>query len=73
VWRHFVACWDKDALEIYLDGKLVAWQADPKLATALEDSLCIGGSNWGEDRGSFDFADLRISDVARYKFPLPRK
>ena len=71
VWRHFVACWDKDALELYVDGKLVAWQAKPTLAKALEDSLCIGGSNWGVDTGSFDFADLRISDIARYKFSLP--
>jgi hypothetical protein len=71
VWRHFVACWDKDALELFVDGKLVAWQTKPTLAKGLEDSLCIGGSNWGVDTGSFDFADLRISDIARYKFPLP--
>jgi hypothetical protein len=71
VWRFFVACWDREALAIFVDGKLLAWQAHPKLPNYLADALCIGGSNWGVDRGNFDFDDLRISDVVRYRWPLP--
>jgi len=71
VWRHFAACWDQEALAIFVDGQLVAWQAKPQLALSLGDALTIGGSNWSVDRGSFDFDDLRISDIARYKVPLP--
>jgi hypothetical protein len=70
VWRHFVACWDPNALEVFVDGKLIAWQARPHVAYSLGGALTIGGSNWGEDRGSFDFDDLRISDFARYHWPL---
>jgi len=71
VWRHFAACWDARALEVFVDGKLVAWEANPQLAGSLGDALTIGGSNWGVDLGSFDFDDLRISDVARYHWPVP--
>ena len=71
VWRHFAACWDKEALQIFVDGQLVAWKGKPELAKYLNDSLCIGGSNWGPDRATFDFDDLRISNTVRYRIPFP--
>ena len=52
-------------------GLYVAWQARPTLPVSLGDSLTIGGSNWGVDRGSFDLDELRISDHVRYRWPLP--
>jgi hypothetical protein len=70
-WRHFVAVWDKDVIEVFIDGKLTGYQAKPNLTKYPGDCLSIGGSNWGVDLGSFDFDDVRISDVVRYRFPVP--
>lgn len=71
VWRHFAAVWDKEMMEMFVDGKLVGFQAKPNLPRSVGDMLSVGGSNWGVDQGSFDFCELRISDYARYKHPIP--
>jgi hypothetical protein len=71
VWRHFAAVWDKDVMEVFVDGKIIGFQSKPNLPRSVGDMLSVGGSNWSVDQGTFDFCDLRISDYARYKFPLP--
>lgn len=44
VWRHFAACWDKDLMQVFVDGKLVAWCDKPKLSRSLGPELRIGGA-----------------------------
>ena len=63
VWRHIAACWDKDLLELFIDGKLAAWEVKPKLLRATGDELGIGSEGMELD-------DLRISDVVRYRVPV---
>jgi hypothetical protein len=63
VWRHVAACWDKDLLQVFVDGKLVAWEIKPKLLPAISSELGIGPA-------IMDIDDLRISNVVRYRVPL---
>lgn len=63
-WRHFVACWDKDLLQVFVDGKLVAWKDKPTLSKCLGPELRIGGPDMELD-------DLRISNVVRYRQLVP--
>ena len=63
VWRHFAACWDQDLMELFIDGKLVAWEVRPKLLRATGDELGIGSAGMELD-------DLRISNVVRYRVPV---
>jgi hypothetical protein len=64
VWRHIAACWDKDLLEVFVDGKLIAWQNNPKLSRALGPELSLGSEGMELD-------DLRISNVVRYRQLVP--
>ena len=64
VWRHFAACWDKDLMELFVDGKLIAWDVRPQVPVSLGPELDIGSSGMELD-------DLRISNVARYRLPVP--
>jgi len=63
VWRHFAVCWDKNMLQVFVDGKLAAWTTNPKLSRALGPELGIGAPGMGID-------DLRISNIARYRVPV---
>jgi hypothetical protein len=64
VWRHMAACWDKDMLQVFVDGKLVVWEHNPKLPRFMGPELSIGSPNMELD-------DLRISKVVRYRQPVP--
>ena len=64
VWRHLAACWDKDLVQVFVDGKLVAWESNPKLPRVLGPELAIGSAN-------LELDDLRISRVVRYRQPVP--
>ena len=64
VWRHMAACWDKDMLQVFVDGKLVVWEHSPKLPRFMGPELSIGSPNMELD-------DLRISKVVRYRQPVP--
>jgi len=64
VWRHLAASWDKDMLQVFVDGKLVVWEHNPKLPRFMGPELSIGSPN-------MELADLRISKVARYRQPVP--
>jgi hypothetical protein len=64
VWRHMAACWDKDMLQVFVDGKLVVWEHNPKLPRFMGPELGIGSPNMELD-------DLRISKVVRYRQPVP--
>jgi hypothetical protein len=65
VWRHLAACWDKDLLQLFVDGKLIGWQRNPKLSRSLGPELAIGAAGMELD-------DLRISDVVRYRQAVPQ-
>jgi len=64
VWRHLAACWDQDAMQVFVDGKLVAWTVKPGLSRALGPELRLGSPD-------MDIDDLRISRGVRYRAPLP--
>jgi hypothetical protein len=64
VWRHIAACWDQDLLELFVDGKLIAWKTKPKLSRSLGPELAIGSEGMALD-------DLRISNVVRYRVLAP--
>jgi len=64
VWRHLAVCWDKDLVQLFVDGKLVAWECNPKLPRALGPELAIGSPN-------IELDDLRISRIVRYRQPVP--
>jgi hypothetical protein len=64
VWRHIAVSWDKDLIEIFVDGKLVAWEHHPNLPRSTGPELSIGSPNMELD-------DLRISNVVRYRQPVP--
>ena len=63
VWRHFAACWDRNLLQLFVDGKLIAWATHPRMPRALGPELGIGGPNMELD-------DLRISNIVRYRVPV---
>jgi hypothetical protein len=64
VWRHIAACWDKDMLQVFVDGKLVVWEHNPKLPRFMGPEFSIGSPDMELD-------DLRISKVVRYRQPVP--
>ena len=64
VWRHVAACWDKDLMQLFVDGKLIGWQNKPKLSRSLGPELAIGSEGMAID-------DLRISKVVRYRELVP--
>jgi hypothetical protein len=64
VWRHMAACWDKDMIQLFVDGKLIAWEYKPNLPRSTGPELAIGSPN-------MELADLRISKVVRYRQPVP--
>jgi len=64
VWRHLAASWDKDLIQLFVDGKLVAWECNPKLPRTLGPELAIGSAN-------LELDDLRISRIVRYRQPVP--
>jgi hypothetical protein len=63
VWRHIAACWDSELMELFIDGKLVAWEVKPKLPKVTGDELGIGSAGMELD-------DLRISNIVRYRVPV---
>jgi hypothetical protein len=63
VWRHIAACWDRDLMELFIDGKLVAWEVKPRLLHSTNDELGLGSAGMELD-------DLRISNIARYRMPV---
>jgi len=65
VWRHLAACWDKDLLQLFVDGKLIGWERNPKLSRSLGPELSIGSAGMELD-------DLRVSDVVRYRQAVPK-
>ncbi len=64
VWRHIAACWDKDLMQLFVDGKLIGWQNKPKLSRSLGPELAIGSAGMSID-------ELRISKVVRYRELVP--
>ncbi|MBI3920685.1 MAG: hypothetical protein HY318_04640 [Armatimonadetes bacterium] len=64
VWRHVAACWDKDLMQVFVDGKLIAWKDKPKLSRALGPELGIGSAGMEID-------DLRISNIVRFRQSVP--
>jgi len=64
VWRHLAACWDEQLMQLFVDGKLIAWAHAPRLSRALGPELAIGSPGLEVD-------DLRISDCVRYRLPVP--
>lgn len=64
VWRHLAACWDKDLMQLFVDGKLIASVRTPKLPRALGPELRIGSPD-------VEIDDLRISRTVRYRMALP--
>jgi len=63
VWRHIAACWNEELMQVFVDGKLVAWSERPKLSRALGPELRIGSADMEVD-------DLRISRVVRYRLAV---
>lgn len=63
-WRHVAACWDAEALQLFVDGKLIAWQTQPRLSRFLGPELRLGAPGVVLD-------DLRISRTVRYRLALP--
>jgi hypothetical protein len=63
IWRHIAACWDADLMEVFVDGRLIAWTTSPKLPHALGPELRIGSPDMLVD-------DLRISRTVRYRVPV---
>lgn len=64
VWRHLAACWDKELLQLFVDGKLIGWERNPKLSRFLGPELGIGSP-------ALELDDLRVSDVVRYRQAVP--
>ncbi|MBM3500495.1 MAG: LamG domain-containing protein [Armatimonadetes bacterium] len=64
VWRHFAACWDSELLQLFVDGKLIGWERNPKLSRFLGPELGIGSPGMELD-------DLRVSDIVRYRQGVP--
>ncbi len=50
-------------MQLFIDGKLVAWEAKPKLLRYTNDELGIGSPGMELD-------DLRISNIPRYQAPV---
>lgn len=63
-WRHVAACWDEDALQLFVDGKLIAWKVKPKLSRFLGPELRLGAPGVMLD-------NLRISKIVKYRTLLP--
>jgi hypothetical protein len=63
VWRHIAACWDSEGMQLFVDGKLIAWQTEPRLSRALGPELALGSPGMELD-------DLRISSAVRYRIPV---
>jgi len=63
-WRHAAACWDEAGMQLFVDGKLIGWQSQPKLLRTVGPELRIGAPGMLLD-------NLRISDVVRYRVPTP--
>jgi hypothetical protein len=64
VWRHVAACWDEQLMQLFVDGKLIAWTHAPRLPRALGPELGIGSPG-------LEIDDLRVSDCVRYRLPVP--
>lgn len=64
VWRHLAACWDKDLMQVFVDGKLIAWTAGPKRPRSLGPELRLGSPD-------LEIDDLRLSRTVRYRAALP--
>lgn len=64
VWRHLAACWDKDLMQVFVDGKLIACAYQPRAPESLGPELHLGDAGMKID-------DLRISDIVRYRLPVP--
>ena len=64
VWRHMAVCWDKEMIQLFVDGKLIAWKYNPKLPRNVGPELGIGSPNMELD-------DLRISRVVRFRQLVP--
>lgn len=64
VWRHVAACWDRDLMQVFVDGKLIAWTLAPKLPRTLGPELRIGSAD-------LEIDDLRTSRTVRYRAALP--
>ena len=64
VWRHVAACWDRQSLQVFVDGKLVACAQQLSLPQMLGPELKLGDPMMQLD-------DLRISDCVRYHVEVP--
>jgi len=64
VWRHLAACWDQDLMQVFADGKLIACAYEPRTPDMLGPELHLGDAGMRLD-------DLRLSDVVRYRLPVP--
>ena len=64
VWRHVAACWDQSLMQVFVDGKLVACAQSFSLPPMLGPELKLGDA-------MMELDDLRISDVVRYRLPVP--
>lgn len=64
VWRHIAACWDKDLMQVFVDGKLIACAYEPRTPDQLGPELHLGDAGMRID-------DLRVSDIVRYRLPVP--
>ena len=64
VWRHLAACWDKELIQVFVDGKLTACAYQPQAPESLGPELHLGDPGMMID-------DLRLSDIVRYRLPVP--
>jgi hypothetical protein len=64
VWRHLAACWEADLLQLFVDGKLIGWERQPRLSRSLGPELGLGSAG-------LELDDLRISRVTRYRVEVP--
>ena len=65
VWRHVAACWDRALVQVFVDGKLVACAQRFTLPAMLGPELKLG-------EAMMELDDLRISNVVRYRLPVPQ-
>jgi hypothetical protein len=51
-------------MQLFVDGKLIAWTDHPRLSRSLGPELGLGSAG-------LELDDLRISNVVRYRQPVP--
>jgi len=63
VWRHIAACWDRELVQLWVDGRLLGSAPARNLPDTFGPELRIGAPGMVID-------NLRISRTVRYRVPL---